>query len=407
MPLSVVVVEDEPAVQDLIRDVLESRGYLVRVFGSAGAAWTHLRAHRPSLLLVDVGLPDESGLDLLRRLRCLHGGNSYPALIVSGHKSEQDILLGYEAGGDEYLTKPFSSGELLAKCAVLIARSPSARETQVRLTDAEAPLFERYEVNGILGRGAFGVVYHALDLRNAKREVALKVCGQEVAHDAEHRFRFLRESYALASLIHPHIVSVTDFGLLDDELYLAMDYIEGPTLASHVRKHGALSTLDALALFRALASALQALAKASLVHRDVKPANIILRRGAPADPVLVDFGLAKRSHDRSVTAKTTFLGTIGYMAPEIFLGQEANARSDLFSLGLVLRYALTGEELYPQLQGVALMLRMARGGIPIPTCEAPWIEEILRSLLASDPAKRPDSSQAVLSLLAEAGVGSL
>ena len=97
MPLNVVVVEDEPAVQDLIRGVLESRGYLVKVFGSAAAAWNHLLAHRPSLLLVDVGLPDESGLDLLRRLRSLHGPRSYPALIVSGRQTEQDILLGYEA----------------------------------------------------------------------------------------------------------------------------------------------------------------------------------------------------------------------------------------------------------------------------------------------------------------------
>ncbi|HBP20349.1 MAG TPA: hypothetical protein DEA08_21480, partial [Planctomycetes bacterium] len=266
-----IAVEDEASIRNLIESILVNRGYAVECYDTASGAWGRLLRKRPNLLILDVGLPDQSGLDLLRRVRALHGPQSFPVLIVSGRHSERDILLGYEAGADEYLTKPFSREELLAKCAVLIARSKPALETEAIDLSKGEPLFDRYDVRGTLGRGAFGVVYQARDLHQQGRLVALKVCDEEHARDPEHRLRFLRESYALASLDHPAIVSVVDFGLLDDHLYLAMDYVPGPTLARHVALSGPLSPGETLALLSSLAEALTHLDEAGLVHRDLKP----------------------------------------------------------------------------------------------------------------------------------------
>ena len=399
MPLNVALVESEPALQSLIHSTLGPRGYSVEAYDSASTAWERLSGSRPHLLILEAELNDGSGLDLLRRLRDRHGKASYPALIASGKQSEEDILAGYAAGADEYLTKPFSREELLAKCAILIARSAHGSATHVEDTAPERILFGRYEVQGILGRGAFGVVYQAADLHHQRRIVALKVCDEEQAADPAQRVRFLRESYALASLNHAHIVDVDDFGMLEKNLYLAMSYVPGPTLERRVETQGKLSLPEALALTQGLAGALQALHAASLVHRDVKPANIILRRGVPQDPVLVDFGLAKRSFERSVTAATTVVGTPGYMAPEVFLGEEADHRSDLFALGLVLHFALTGEQVFPHLRGVALLMRIARGAISLPPLEHPGLRSVLAGLLEPERDRRLDSAQAALELL--------
>jgi DNA-binding response OmpR family regulator len=399
--LHVAVVEDEQPVRALIETILKGRGYQVETFATASAAWQRLLRTRPNLLILDVGLPDESGLDLLRRLRSLHGPQSYPVLIVSGRHSEQEILLGYEAGADEYLTKPFSSQELLAKCAVLIARCKSTLETEALALASDEPLFDRYETHGILGRGAFGIVYHAYDLHQDSREVALKVCNEDLARDPEHRMRFLRESYALASLDHPSIVSVSDFGMLDSRLYLAMDYVQGPTLSSRVRTEGALNEAETLDMLRSLAGALDTLEQAGLVHRDIKPANIILQGGDCRQPVLVDFGLAKRINERSVTAKSTVVGTPGYIAPEVFFGETADSRSDLFSLGVVAYYALSGAVPFPHLRGVALLMRIARGGLPVLACENELLARALADLLEVERERRLPSARALSELLAQ------
>ncbi|MGE0706549.1 MAG: protein kinase [Planctomycetota bacterium] len=399
MALRVIVVDDDAAIRALLEEVLGPRGYVVECYDSAGAAWQRLQRGRPNLLILDVGLPDESGLDLLRRLRSLHGPQSYPVLVLSGFRSEGDILGGYEAGADDYLTKPFSREVLLAKCAVLIARSRPAQDTQALERPPNELFFDRYEVRGVLGRGAFGVVYHARDLQQRGQTVALKVCDEEHARDPEHRLRFLRESYALASLDHPAIVSVSDFGLLDDSLYLAMDYVPGPTLETHVAKRGALSERQTLGLLAALAGALVALDAAGLVHRDIKPANIILRDDEPTQPVLVDFGLAKRFNERSLTDRSTVMGTPGYMAPETFLGEPVDHRSDLFALGMVARFAVTGQALFPYLRGVALALRISRGALPPTGCAHPVLTQALEGLLEADRDLRLPSAQALLALL--------
>ena len=405
MPLRVMVLESSPAIQGLVRASLEERGYEVECTGTAALGWRSLLRQRPHLLILDVGLPDENGLHLLRRLRALHGPEAYPVLVISNKGEEADILLGYESGANEYLTKPFAREVLLAKCAVLIARSAALRETTgERSENHRELLFDRYRAHGVLGRGAFGVVYLADDLKQRGKEVALKVSGPEHARDPEQRLRFLREAYALSSLKDPSIVKVHDFGLFADQLYLAMECVRGPTLRGYVDRHGPLSETEARGLLRALAHALGALTRIDLVHRDLKPANIILRDGQPLQPVLVDFGLAKRVREPSVTAKSTIVGTPAYMAPEIFLGEGADHRSDLFSLGLVIAYALTGHSVFPSLSGVPLLMRIARGGIPLPECRDASLKAVLEGLVEPDRDRRISSGEALIALLEGAEV---
>ena len=338
-------------------------------------------------------MPDGSGLELVYRLRDRHGEEAFPVLILSTLRSESDILRGFAAGADDYLSKPFSRDELLAKCAVLLNRRKPAKATapigEPGLPQSMGLVFGRFELRGLMGRGTYGTVYDAYD-RQMERPVALKVLSALHGNEPSNRLRFLRESYALSSVNHPNLVQVIDFGLHEGRLYYAMDRIEGPTLKEHIQRHGPASSAQAHKLFKGLSAAIQALARANLVHRDLKPSNIILRGGDFSDPVVVDFGLAKRTFDRGVTDPLTLLGTPGYIAPELIRGEEADARSDLFSLGLVLRFALEGEDIFPDLGGYELLNRIAEGPIPLPAGLPQRFSQVLQALLRNDRGERMD-----------------
>jgi DNA-binding response OmpR family regulator len=407
MATRVAVVDDEEIVRELITRVLSSRGYEVSTYEGVTSAYDALYDDPPDLLISDVNMPDGNGLELVSRLRDHHGESAYPVLVLSTLRSESDFIRGYAAGATDYLSKPFSRDELLAKCAVMVSRQRKAGgkpasppgAVEPALPSEDGRVFGRFEVNRIMGQGTYGVVYDAYD-HQQNRAVALKVLSALHGHEPNNRLRFLRESYALSAVSHPNVVRVVDFGVSEGRLYYAMDRVDGVDLKHKIYEGGAASERQVLQLMTGLASALQALADADLIHRDLKPANVILGGGEFARPVLVDFGLAKRSFDRGVTDPLTLMGTPGYIAPEVIMGEEADSRSDLFALGLVGRYALTGEEIFPQLRSYELLHRIAKGPIPIPTCRSERLQNVLRRMVRTDPLRRLESPHALLRALA-------
>ena len=190
-----------------------------------------------------------------------------------------------------------------------------------------------YRLEEVVGRGGMGVVYRACHLL-LERTAAVKLLSPELAADAAFRERFVRESRMAAALEHPHVVPVYDAGEQDGLLYIAMRYVDGTDLGTVLERGGALEPSQALAIARQVGSALDAAHERSIVHRDVKPANVLIdERGA----YLSDFGLTKRvSSETRLTAHGQFVGTIDYMPPEQIEGARLDPRSDVYAFGCVL-----------------------------------------------------------------------
>jgi len=202
-----------------------------------------------------------------------------------------------------------------------------------------------YEIIGPIGKGGMGEVWKALDT-NLGREVAIKTLPPEFAAGTEHLARFRREARAASALNHPNICVVHDLGEADGRPFIVMDLLHGETLRERLGR-GPLSVEDALDLGGQLADGLEAAHSAGILHRDIKPANIFITDRGTAK--LLDFGLARAqgaepedAPTMDVTAAGTVMGTVAYMSPEQARGEPLDARSDLFSLGVVLYEMLTG-----------------------------------------------------------------
>ena len=202
-----------------------------------------------------------------------------------------------------------------------------------------------YRIEAVAGRGGMGVVYRARQLRPS-RLVALKLIGTELAGDATFRARFELEAEIAASIEHPNVVPIYEFGEQADLLYLAMRWIEGTDLRELVRRRGALEPVRAAGIIEQVADALDAAHARGLVHRDVKPANILLDERVGRDHAfLADFGLTKnaaRQGAQGLTQQGTWVGTVDYIAPEQIQGEAIDARTDVYSLGCVLFQTLSG-----------------------------------------------------------------
>jgi predicted Ser/Thr protein kinase len=211
----------------------------------------------------------------------------------------------------------------------------------VRLVPAVGESFGEYIVESILGRGGMGTVYLATHSRLG-RKVALKVIAAELSHDEDFRERFLRESRIAASLDHPNVIPIYDAGEVDGELFLAMRFVPGSSLQAEIEEIGPLATERVLAVAAQIGGALDAAHAGGLVHRDVKPANVLV-----AEPgghlYLCDFGLAKETSSRGATRTGSFFGTVDYAAPEQIQGLQTDGRADLYALGCVLFHCLTGK----------------------------------------------------------------
>jgi serine/threonine protein kinase len=251
-----------------------------------------------------------------------------------------------------------------------------------------------YVLGQVLGRGGMGVVYRATHV-HLGREVALKLLAPELNTNDEFRGRFLRESRLAASLDHPNVITVYDAGDFNGTLYIAMRYVEGVDLAQLLRKQGRLDPLAALSLLDQVADALDAAHEHGLIHRDVKPANVMIASGRC---YLTDFGLTKDAGASPASAGLTrtgmFLGTLHYAAPEQIEGAEVTAATDIYALGCVLYECLTGTTPFTKETDVALMFAHV-SEMPRPPSELrPDLPAALDEVVAKAMAKSPQDRYA-------------
>jgi YVTN family beta-propeller protein len=245
-----------------------------------------------------------------------------------------------------------------------------------------------YRIEALLGRGGTSVVYRAEHLR-LKRKVALKLLAPELAADERFRERFLRESELAASLDHPHIVPIYDAGEAEGQLYIAMRYVAGGDLKGLLRREGRLEPARALGLLGQVAEALDAAHEAGLVHRDVKPGNVLLDSRAYC--YLSDFGLTKQvsSHSR-FTATGQIVGTIDYVAPEVIEGKELTAAADLYSLGCLLFECLVGRPPFHRDSEFAVLWAHVNESSPRVSQREPGLPEGLDAVVATALSKQPE-----------------
>jgi len=250
-----------------------------------------------------------------------------------------------------------------------------------------------YRIEAVLGRGGMGVVYLAEDLR-LRRKVALKLLPPELASDERFRERFLRESRLAASIDHLHIVPVYEAGEAEGLLYIAMRYVEGTDLKTLLQREGALEPGRALALIGEVADALDAAHERGLVHRDVKPGNILLTvQGGREHCYLADFGLTKEaSSDSGLTEPGQFVGTGDYMAPEQIEREPVDGRADVYSLGCVLVECLTGQVPFPSDRLMATLWAHVNQPPPSVSERNPdvpvAVDDVVERALAKSPADR-------------------
>jgi YVTN family beta-propeller protein len=247
-----------------------------------------------------------------------------------------------------------------------------------------------YRIEALIGRGGMGAVYRAQEA-GLERKVALKVIAPELAQDTHFRDRFLRESQIAASLDHPHVIPILKAGEEDGLLFLAMRYVEGTDLAQLLAKEGALEPRRAVQLLEQVAEALDAAHELGLVHRDVKPSNVLIASAAGKEHCyLADFGLTKRTTSLSgVSALGQVVGTLEYVAPEQITGDPLDVRSDVYSLGCVIYECLTGQAPLPRATDVALLWAHVHEEPPPPSKAKPELPRELDSVLARALAKEP------------------
>jgi eukaryotic-like serine/threonine-protein kinase len=259
----------------------------------------------------------------------------------------------------------------------------------------------RYRVLRRIADGGMATVYLAVDER-LDREVALKVMREHLTHDESFVTRFRREARSSASLSHPNVVAVFDQGEDDGHIFLAMEYVPGQTLRDVMREEGLLSPRAALDV---LDPVLQALAEAhtkGLIHRDVKPENVILNDNGTVK--VADFGLARAVTSQTVTStQGVLLGTVAYLSPEQVERGIADARSDVYAAGLMLFEMLTGTKAFTGETAIHVAYQHVHGGVPNPSSRVaglpPALDELVAVATARDPDERPADAAEFLTLV--------
>ncbi|HSD76538.1 MAG TPA: protein kinase, partial [Solirubrobacteraceae bacterium] len=245
----------------------------------------------------------------------------------------------------------------------------------------------RYRLDAQVGAGGMSMVYRAFDTV-LERQVAIKLMHREIAQDGDQLERFRREARAVAQLNHPHVVGVIDAGEDEGTPYIVFEYVEGETLKDRIRRHGRLPVTEAVAYAIEIGRALGAAHERQIVHRDVKPQNVLVDEEGSAK--VTDFGIARTLTEEGLTADGRVLGTTDYVSPEQALGHAVTGQSDIYSLGIVLYEMLTGEVPFRGENQVAVAMKHVREELPDVQLRRPEVSSALASVIDRATAKDLD-----------------
>src|SRR5512139_1211283 len=270
------------------------------------------------------------------------------------------------------------------------ARTLAAMDTTVADPLVGQVLDGRYRIEARVARGGMATVYLSRDIK-LDRVIALKVMHAGLDQDDDFVRRFIDEAKSAAALSHPNVVAVYDQGTDGQYVYLAMEYVPGRTLRDLLTEQGRLAPRQALEVIQPVLAALGAAHRTGLVHRDVKPENVLLTDQGQIK--VADFGLARAETDSGHTKTGLIIGTVGYLAPEQVVSGHADVRSDVYAAGIMLFELLTGRQPHQGESPLAVAYKHVNEVVPLPSSVVPGIPPQLDALVAAatahDPARRP------------------
>lgn len=408
----ILVSDDDPQVLRLVSLCLEHAGH--QVVSTANPCEVAELAAQESFhaIILDVMMSPISGFDVLSELRANPATATVPVLFLSGRAGGEDRVRGLKEGADDYLVKPFEPEELELRVERLISwgtRSPGKPEGAEGTPGGR--YMGRYEVREVIGEGTMGRVYEGWDPR-LQRRVALKtirldsIISDQQRHDMLERLR--NEAVTVARFNHPNIVSVYDMGDTDETAFMAMEYVDGVSLAHYLRRVHSLELQRWVPLALGMTRGLAAAHERMVIHRDVKPGNVLLGRDGGIK--MTDFGVAHIVSKVSDQVRQLY-GTPGYVPPEALRQEPYTEAGDLFGLGATFFQAATG--VHP-LHGANLretIQRTLHGEIrPFGELKPEFpavVRELVMSLLAMSPDERPTAAAAVKVLESVAVAGDM
>jgi CheY-like chemotaxis protein len=423
-----LVVDDNPNNLDLLCNILRDRGYHVRVATSGARALAAARVACPDLVMLDINMPGMHGYDVCRELKRDATTRNAPVIFASALDEVIDKVRAFEAGGVDYVTKPFEVGEVLARIENQLKISRLTRELESRNAaleqmveelrrahGREAQMFRtiadilpgseldgKYRLERVIGSGGFGTVFRATQL-SLDRPVAVKIfralAGTVEPGEIE---RFRREGMAACRVNHPNAVAIIDSGVSNGGIaYLVMELLDGWSFSAELAEEGRIGPARLAAVLAPVCDALAQTHALGIVHRDIKPENIFLHKAGGVETVKVlDFGIAKllpnpTEAPAGLTAKHHLVGTLNYMAPERIAGAPYDGGADVFSLGVTAYQALAGE-LPWQSSGTNLIsfatMHASATIRPLRELRPELSEELEATVMAAlerDPARRP------------------
>jgi serine/threonine protein kinase len=347
--------------------------------------------------------------------------NLEPSWILHADEKDNMTFLWSHSTTDTELIHNLISEQLAESVSAPAAVIPESLKKPAKGTEEDASsqpqFFENYKIIDTIGHGGMGIIYKANDRADGSF-VALKVLRADLMVDPSNVERFKQEAAAVRSLRHPNLIALREFGVSRfGQPFLAMDYIEGVELRDVLKRSGHLSTPQFINVFTQICQALAYAHEQGLVHRDLKPGNIMLVKpeGAQESVKIIDFGIAKSMHENTGTSSITtfghFLGSPAYMSPEQCGGAVLDARSDIYSLGCVMYEALTGtlpfhhdnilKIIFAQLNDSAAPFSVVSPGLDVPIA----LEEIIFKCLQKSPDDRYQSARELCEELWEFAAG--
>jgi len=364
--IGIVLADDHPLIRSGLRRVLELEGDLA-VVGEAGdveEALALTRTHRPRVVVLDLNMPGSPTLPAIPLF--LEAAPGTAVLVLTMEAEPGFARRALTAGARGYVLKERAASDLLEAVRALIAGRTYLDPTlgaSLATTAAEHVAvtpglardhpqlavgsdFAGHRLDALVGRGGMGLVFRATDHR-LDRQVALKVIAPEAADNEVFRARFERECRLAAALEHPNVVQIFQAGEEKGLLYLTMRYIDGTDLRRLLDDERQLDPARAAAIATQVAGALEEAHRHGLVHRDVKPGNVLISsRSGSEHAFLTDFGITRQANQEPLTRTGAALGSVDYIAPEQAHGAEVDARTDIYSLGCVLYEMLTGHVVF-------------------------------------------------------------
>lgn len=333
--MKVLIADDDPVWLRLLEKSVGGWGYEVTTASDGQTAWETLQDKAaPRIAILDWQMPKLDGVEICQRVRQRLSQPFIYTIILTSRNTREDMVIGLESGADDYLVKPVDMAvlrsRLLAAVRVIKAVQPPRKITG-------------YQLFGRLGAGAMAIVYKGRQV-SLDRYVAIKILPKKYCNTDKFVKRFYAEGRAAAKLNHPNIVAALDVGRQGDIHYFVMEYVEGHTIYERLVKDGPYSESEALDIGIQVARALNHAHQAGLIHRDVKPKNVLISREGVAK--LADMGLARAVSDREAAEAEAgkACGTPYYISPEQIRGEmNIDFRADIYGFGVTLYHMVTGK----------------------------------------------------------------